>query len=187
MLSYATPVLRRVACSASLPRSGGGAEGVGNPMEQEIEQEIERRVAGVLLVDARGWLLMQLRSREAAASPGQWSMPGGGIEPGESPEQAAHRELLEETGLRVAGPLALFWEGLRPSSTGSGKLAEWHVYCARTTACQQDVILGEGDAMVFTAPERIPMLHLGDSAAYFLQLFLASAEYRRLCAGAAGA
>jgi len=30
-----------------------------------------------------------------------WCTPGGGLDPGESYEQAAHRELWEETGLRV--------------------------------------------------------------------------------------
>ncbi len=30
---------------------------------------------------------------------GQWSIPGGRIEPGESEVRAAHRELMEETGI----------------------------------------------------------------------------------------
>jgi len=144
---------------------------------------IERRIAGVLLVDARGWLLMQHRGMDAPLSPGKWGMPGGHMEPGEQPEQAARRELLEETGLQVDGPLALFWQGLRPSSSGASALTEWHVYCARTSARQEDVILGEGDAMEFTPPESIPALDLSDSGRFFLPLFLASAEYLRLCAG----
>jgi 8-oxo-dGTP diphosphatase len=147
------------------------------------EQEIDRRVVGVLLVDARGWLLMNLRDQDAPVEPGKWSFPGGGVELGEPPERAAHRELLEETGLRIAGPLTLFWEGLRPSARRPDRLTEWHIYCARTTARQEDVILGEGEAMVFTDPARIPALNLGVNAAFFLPLFLTSAEYRRLCAG----
>jgi 8-oxo-dGTP diphosphatase len=32
---------------------------------------------------------------------GLWSLPGGRMEPGESPEQAVEREVQEETGLEV--------------------------------------------------------------------------------------
>ena len=35
---------------------------------------------------------------------GWWGVPGGAIEPGESPEQAVAREMAEETGVTIAPP-----------------------------------------------------------------------------------
>jgi len=55
--------------------------------------------AGAVVRDAEGRLLLVQRGH--APSMGRWSVPGGRVEPGETPEQAAAREVLEETGLRV--------------------------------------------------------------------------------------
>ena len=51
---------------------------------------------GVLLLDGDRVLLVQ-RARPPLA--GHWTVPGGGVELGETLEQAALRELAEETGL----------------------------------------------------------------------------------------
>jgi len=37
-----------------------------------------------------------------------WQFPGGGVEVGETLEEAAVRELTEESGYRITGPLELF-------------------------------------------------------------------------------
>ena len=46
--------------------------------------------------DGRGRLLLQEKSSGEG-----WSLPAGAIEPGETPEQAVRREVLEETALAV--------------------------------------------------------------------------------------
>jgi len=56
----------------------------------------------VLVLDAQDRLLMMKRSDN-----GNWGVPGGAMELGESTEETARRELLEETGLEV-GELILF-------------------------------------------------------------------------------
>lgn len=46
-------------------------------------------------------VLLTRRSALLRNHPGQWALPGGGIDPRESPEEAALRELHEEVGLRL--------------------------------------------------------------------------------------
>ncbi|MFI5911588.1 NUDIX hydrolase [Dactylosporangium sp. NPDC051541] len=140
---------------------------------------IERRVAVVFLVDPQGRVLMQHRDQHAKVSPNQWAMPGGKIEPGESPEEAARREVGEETGLD-AGDIKLYLVRTRPSVTTAEGEVEMHVFYGPTDAVQDDVVLGEGQAMVFLTPEEALARDLGVTAALLLPGFLASPEYRAL-------
>jgi 8-oxo-dGTP pyrophosphatase MutT (NUDIX family) len=57
----------------------------------------KRPAARILLLDQAGRTLL-FRFTPASA-PAFWATPGGAVDPGESYEQAARRELLEETGL----------------------------------------------------------------------------------------
>lgn len=60
-------------------------------------------VAVVLLPDAAGRaaFLLTRRAPELRAHGGQWALPGGRLDPGESPVRAALRELAEEVGLAL--------------------------------------------------------------------------------------
>lgn len=59
------------------------------------------------LIRPVGWsprpaMLLTRRSVRLRRHAGQWALPGGRIDPGESPETAALRELDEEVGLRLS-------------------------------------------------------------------------------------
>jgi 8-oxo-dGTP pyrophosphatase MutT (NUDIX family) len=68
------------------------------------------RAAAVVVRDGQVLLIARQRAGHHYAI-----LPGGGIEPDETPAEAARRELREETGLVAAAmrPLASRWEGER--------------------------------------------------------------------------
>jgi ADP-ribose pyrophosphatase YjhB (NUDIX family) len=107
--------------------------------------------------DTQGRLLLVQRANEPGR--GRWSIPGGRVEAGESDAAALARELLEETGLRVAiGRLA----GMvtRPAASG---LYEIYDYECQVTG--GELVAGDDAAEVawidlatFTTLERTNLL-----------------------------
>src|ERR1700757_2053889 len=60
----------------------------------------QRRAARVVLLDRQGRVLLLNNQDPADTSKHPWwEIPGGGVDPGETSEEAALRELHEETGI----------------------------------------------------------------------------------------
>jgi 8-oxo-dGTP pyrophosphatase MutT (NUDIX family) len=78
---------RAAAVAVTLIEEGSGADVTGIPQPAGWSREAA--------------LLLTRRAATLANHPGQWALPGGRIDAGESPVDAALRELAEEVGLRL--------------------------------------------------------------------------------------
>lgn len=138
------------------------------------------RFASVILVDRRGWVLLQERDEHPVIDPERWGLVGGHVEDGEEFEPAAYRELEEETGLVLApGTLRLFRE-LAVFHEAYGTLDTTQTWYAGADLADADIVLGEGRQIVFVEPVRARALDLTASATTLVPAFLDSREYREL-------
>jgi 8-oxo-dGTP diphosphatase len=134
----------------------------------------------VILVDIRGWILLQERDEHPAIDPEKWGLVGGHLDPGEGFETAAYRELAEETGLRLPVGALRGWQEIEFFQPATRSAARMRVFVAATELTDADIDVLEGRQIVFVEPGAARELDLGVAAAIAVPTFLDSAEYREL-------
>ena len=97
------------------------------------------QIADAVFVDQNRVLLVQQRKSSAY---GLWSFPGGHVEPGETVEQAVHREVREELGVKLA--LAKPFKSF-PLIDANGEL-EINIF---TGSIEGDIVLKDDELMAY--------------------------------------
>lgn len=145
------------------------------------------RLACAVLVDQRGWLLLQERDEFAPVDPDVWGLVGGHAHPEESFAEAAVRELAEETEIDVMGDprvsnWRLWWAGDLPAAPkATPDLTDsWQIWIGATTLTDDDVVCHEGRQIVFVDPQTLPELQLGRGPQHLLPLLCASSDYQAM-------
>ena len=134
-------------------------------------------LVGVVLVDRGGRLLLQQRDEHPALDPLKWGLVGGHLDPGETFEAGAYRELAEETGVVLPrGTLAPF----REYAVHGGRMQVFTAGCDLTDA---DLECHEGLQIVFVDPAATRDLDLGVAASMAVTDLLDSPAYAALVGG----
>jgi 8-oxo-dGTP diphosphatase len=116
---------------------------VRDALEAHLPTKRQRLAAKALI--RRGDRVLLARLSANAVETGRWTLPGGGVDHGESPETALVREVAEETGL-VATPGALLGVNDKhlTGNAPDGRLEDFHavnlVYEAEVPLDQQPVV-----------------------------------------------
>ena len=139
-----------------------------------------QQFSSVVLVDRRGWVLLQERDSHPVIDPDRWGFPGGHLETGETPEQGAYREFEEETGVVLAPGTLHLWQSVEVFHEVHQSLDVMHLYAAATDLGDRDIDCQEGLRIVFIDPDLVSSLPLTVGAGIALPQFLTSDTYAHL-------
>jgi mutator protein MutT len=112
--------------------------------------------------------LLQLRGPGFRLFPNHWTLPGGKVEKGESPEQAIVREVKEEIGLDLQ-KFRLFEKVTERTSEGVDE--RWIFYGSISEEDKRHLILGEGIELRFFSSLEIPSLAIAFGLGKVLERF----------------
>ncbi len=111
----------------------------------------------IIIKNPAGEVLLLLRDdKPTMAFPNHWTLIGGKVEDGETPEMAAHRELKEETGLEAD---LSFWK--RYDRQHPGLMVDQYIYTGKVDVSREALVLGEGQDVRFYKPHDIKDLKIG--------------------------
>lgn len=122
--------------------------------------KVRRIGAYGLCRDAAGRVLLA-RNSARSAFPGRWTLPGGGVEQGEHPDDAVVREFAEETGLtvRVAGLHAATADVFRLPGTDNWEHTDRLIYDVEIVGGDlRDEADGTTELVAWVRPEGLPLM-----------------------------
>jgi 8-oxo-dGTP diphosphatase len=96
---------------------------------------------------------------------GKWNGLGGKLDPGETPEECAIREIYEESGLRARN---LEWKGLL-TFPGFANEEDWYTFVFVSTDFVGELIESPEGDLAWIENERLLDLHLWDGDRIFLR------------------
>ena len=106
------------------------------PRLNEDKKELKKNAVAVIVDSDNKILLLKRSSDPKLWQPSKWGLVGGGIEKGETPQQAVEREMLEETGLNIKKFTKTFTIQRNPGSIE-------HIFACRYEGDPTDIRLSE--------------------------------------------
>ena len=98
-------------------------------MKQHATSPVSGRFSVNVVENGQSEILLLKRSTTSKYGPGLWGFPAGHLEKGESPEDCASRELIEEIGPDISVELISQHEPVRDEI--SGKIYEFYLFHLR--------------------------------------------------------
>ena len=132
-----------------------------------------------ICLDANGRLLL-CRLAVSEVQPGAWTLPGGGVEFGEHPDEAVLRELEEESGLRgrIDDVLGIFSKVYTRSRAANGADLHFVGFLYRVTPIGgqlRDEIDGSTDTCAWLGPDELRTIRIVGVARHGIELALPGA------------